>query len=300
MKGCFTFLVILVIIAAFVQYWPIILIVLIAYIVYAYARNSKLKKSKYYNVNFDLMDGHQFEYFCSDLLRDNGFSGVKVTPGSGDHGIDIIAYRNGKKYAIQCKCYSNNVGNHAIQEAYSGMAIYGANVAVVMTNSHFTNQARSDARKLGVQLWDRNKIMDLIRSANGEEIVTQPAVSDIPTSPTSFTPKIPSSYQQVGIEHSIETTKTNQTEKGGIQLMYDKENGIFPAGQYLVGEDIDIGKYILTSRKDMIGSVSIYNNYSDYRKDEPTEYESFDSDFHLSLRENGMFIVVTNADMKRI
>lgn len=37
------------------------------------------KKNKYNNVNFDLLDGYEFEYFCANLLRDNGFTEVKVT-----------------------------------------------------------------------------------------------------------------------------------------------------------------------------------------------------------------------------
>lgn len=123
-----------------------------------------------YNINkdFDFMDGHEFEYFCAELLRKNGFIGVKVTQGSGDHGIDILARKDGKKYAIQCKCYSNNVGNKAVQEAYSGKDIYGADMAVVMTNRYYTKQAKIDAGKLGVELWDRNKLTYFIRNAKGK------------------------------------------------------------------------------------------------------------------------------------
>ena len=49
------------------------------------------------------MDGHEFEYFCADLLRKNGFSNVIVTPASNDYGVDITAIKDGKRYAIQCK-----------------------------------------------------------------------------------------------------------------------------------------------------------------------------------------------------
>ena len=69
------------------------------------------------NKPYDNMDGHEFEYFCGDLLKKNEFSNVEVTRGSGDQGIDIIAYKDGVKYGIQCKCYSQNIGNKAVQEA---------------------------------------------------------------------------------------------------------------------------------------------------------------------------------------
>lgn len=124
-----------------------------------------LRNNKYKNVDFDSMTGYEFENFCSFVLKDNGFSNVTVTKSSGDHGVDILANKSGKKYAIQCKCYSNNVGNKAVQEIYAGRDIYGADVAVVMTNNYFTNQAKSDAGRLGVKLWDRSTLKRMIYSA---------------------------------------------------------------------------------------------------------------------------------------
>lgn len=125
-----------------------------------------IRKFKYRNINLNNMNGSEFEYFCSDLLKDNEFKHVTVTKGSGDHGIDILASKSGKRYAIQCKRYSSNVGNSAVQEAYSGKALYNADIAVVMSNSNFTKQAVSDAEKLDVSLWDKNDLSILIDKAN--------------------------------------------------------------------------------------------------------------------------------------
>ena len=72
--------------------------------------------------DYDYMSGDDFEYFCADILRGNGFKNVEVTKASGDHGIDVLAKKDGVKYAIQCKRYSKPVGNKAVQEAYSGKA----------------------------------------------------------------------------------------------------------------------------------------------------------------------------------
>ena len=99
------------------------------------------------------MDGLQFEHRCAELLRYRGFHKVAVTKGSGDQGVDILAQKNGIKYGIQCKYYSYPVGNKAIQEAYAGADFYDCDVAMVMTNSTFTRQARELADKLGVELW---------------------------------------------------------------------------------------------------------------------------------------------------
>ena len=112
--------------------------------------------------DFDNMEGHEFEYYCADILKSNGFSNVEVTQGSGDHGIDILAEKDGITYAIQCKCYSSNIGNAAVQQAHSGKSIYKRDIAVVLTNQYFTSQAKEEASELGVKLWDRDKLQELI------------------------------------------------------------------------------------------------------------------------------------------
>lgn len=112
--------------------------------------------------NYDTMNGHQFEYFCADVIRRNGFINVEVTQGSGDHGIDILAEKDDIEYAIQCKCYSSNIGNAAIQQAHTGKSLYHKDVAVVLTNRYFTAQAKEEAQALGVKLWDRDKLNDMI------------------------------------------------------------------------------------------------------------------------------------------
>lgn len=112
--------------------------------------------------SFDNMDGHQFEYFCADILRKNGFTNVTVTQGSGDHGIDILAEKYGVSYAIQCKRYDKPVNNSAVQQAIAGKGIYKKDIAVVLTNQYFTPQAIEEAAALGVKLWDRNKLNEMI------------------------------------------------------------------------------------------------------------------------------------------
>lgn len=117
-------------------------------------------------VSVDLMDGHDFEYWCANLLRKNGYSQVKVTPGSGDQGVDILAVKDGVKFAIQCKRYSSDLGNTPIQEVSAGKQYYHCQVGVVMTNSHFTKGAKDLARATDVRLWDREKLKEFIRSAS--------------------------------------------------------------------------------------------------------------------------------------
>ena len=115
------------------------------------------------------MEGHDFEHLCADALRANGYSNVEVTRASGDYGVDILAEKNGVPYAIQCKRYNSAVGNHAVQEAYSGAAYYGGRVPVVLTNQDFTSAAKKMAASLGVELWGRSKLDALLRVYDSPE-----------------------------------------------------------------------------------------------------------------------------------
>lgn len=158
-----------IIIMIIMEYWYIVLIGLsIAYGLYIVCVS---RKQECYYVEFDKMSGDEFESFCLSLLKKNGFTKGYITKKSGDHGVDIVARKNKKIYAIQCKRYSQKVGNRAIQEIYSGKDIYNADVAVVITNNYFTQQAIQDAKTLNVKLWDRKKLIDLIQSVNNEKLV---------------------------------------------------------------------------------------------------------------------------------
>lgn len=104
--------------------------------------------------SFEEMEGHEFEFFCAELLRNRGFSEVEVTKGSGDYGVDVLAEKDGVTYAVQCKRYTMPVGVKAVQEAYAGRDYYDKMVGVVMTNQYFTAPAVEAARKLKILLWD--------------------------------------------------------------------------------------------------------------------------------------------------
>lgn len=98
------------------------------------------------------MTGHEYEYYVADYLRGRGYHNVSVTQGSGDYGVDVLATKKGVKYAVQCKYYSDKVNNKAVQEAVAGKAHYGCNGAMVVTNSTYTEAAKTQAADNGVVL----------------------------------------------------------------------------------------------------------------------------------------------------
>ena len=115
------------------------------------------------------MDGYDFEKYSAVLLEKNGFKNVQVTQCSGDFGVDIIAFKDDIKYAIQCKKYSSPVGVKAVQEVIASKAMNDCHVAVVLTNNSFTNSAKQLAKKNNVLLWDNTKLNELIDNAKIKE-----------------------------------------------------------------------------------------------------------------------------------
>ncbi len=109
------------------------------------------------------LDGPEFEAYVALVLEDNGFKHVALTKGSGDQGVDILAERNGRSYAIQCKNYEGAVGNFAVQEAYTGAQFYGCEKAVVICPGEFTRGAKELAQSTGVLLWDGKKLSHMMK-----------------------------------------------------------------------------------------------------------------------------------------
>lgn len=114
----------------------------------------------------DEMEGHDFEFFCADLMKKRGFEEVEVTKGSGDYGVDILAEKEGITYAVQCKCYTDLVGVKAVQEAYAGRDYYDRMVGAVLTNQYFTAPAVEAAKKLKILLWDRGYLESMMEEKN--------------------------------------------------------------------------------------------------------------------------------------
>lgn len=113
----------------------------------------------------DTMPGIKFETFMGGILRKIGYE-VEVTKASGDNGADIIAKDKFKKYAIQCKRYTGNVGFDAVKEAHTAKDIYDCDVGVVLTNvENFTKEAIENSRKLNVLLWNRDYIKTMLAKA---------------------------------------------------------------------------------------------------------------------------------------
>lgn len=122
----------------------------------------------------DNMKGIEFEEFSGELIAHFGYTNVRVTQSSGDYGVDVTAYKDGIKYAIQCKRYSSKVGIKSVQEVIAGKIHYGCERAIVITNSYFTDNAKTLAREAGVDLWDRKTINEFLIDISKQKEKAEP------------------------------------------------------------------------------------------------------------------------------
>ncbi len=102
----------------------------------------------------------QFEYEVAALFKKNGYD-AKVTPGSGDGGIDIILTKNGSITFVQCKRYKDKVGPAPIRELYGVMVARGVKRGILVCPAGFTEGAWRFAKQSSIRLIGLKRLIEL-------------------------------------------------------------------------------------------------------------------------------------------
>ena len=100
------------------------------------------------------MTPREFEELVAQHYQNEGYE-VKVTPYSGDYGVDVIAQKGDERIAIQAKMYGNSarkVNRGAVMQLYGAMAYFKCNKAVVATDGSCMPDAIDVANQLGVEI----------------------------------------------------------------------------------------------------------------------------------------------------
>lgn len=116
----------------------------------------------------DNLSHKDFEHFVKDLLLASGWQEAVVTEvGSefryGDGGVDIFAYRGGRKFAVEVKQrqLDTTVDVSALNQLVTGARLADVAQMILVTNSYFTAEVKVRALRLGVELIDRDALKDL-------------------------------------------------------------------------------------------------------------------------------------------
>lgn len=96
--------------------------------------------------------GLDFEDFLYRHINAQDGLICEKTKASGDQGVDLIVMAGDKKIAVQCKLYTEPVGNSAVQEVIAGKIVYKCDLACVVTNSTFTKAAADLAKAAEIEL----------------------------------------------------------------------------------------------------------------------------------------------------
>jgi restriction system protein len=98
------------------------------------------------------MSGLDFEHLCASILESAGWQ-TRLTPQSGDQGVDIVATKGSWSVAIQCKRQQSPVSNAAVQQVRSGLEFYRCSAGAVVSSSPFTRSARALAASTNIRLF---------------------------------------------------------------------------------------------------------------------------------------------------
>jgi RNA recognition motif-containing protein len=122
------------------------------------------------------LTGRRFEELCAEIFARMGFHDVRLTPESGDGGVDIFAIQRGLTgpalYVVQCKRQSptNRVGRPTLQQLWGVWLETGATKAVLATTSFFTRPAREfqTNKQHRMELRDFDGIREWLRACSQE------------------------------------------------------------------------------------------------------------------------------------
>jgi len=110
------------------------------------------------------MNALEFEEFVASLFQEMGYV-VDFTPGSGDHGIDLLVRKDNRLIAVQCKRWNAPVGEPVVRDFFGSLTSAGAQSGYVVTTTTFTSRAYAFAQGKPIQLIDLDELTDLASRA---------------------------------------------------------------------------------------------------------------------------------------
>lgn len=111
----------------------------------------------------------EFEEWTESLFKALGFENVVLTPQSGDKGLDLIAEKDGKKIAVQCKKYKGVVGSPVLQAFAGALQTAEIEKGYFITTGTYSIDAEKMAQDLPIELYDKNTLGNLIELAMESE-----------------------------------------------------------------------------------------------------------------------------------
>ena len=100
------------------------------------------------------MTPDEYERHVADVLAAEGWN-TSLVGGVGDHGIDVIAERDGRRLGVQAKTWegaNRKVNGKLVMNVYGAAAFHDCPEAMIATDADVLPDARQVAAKLGVEI----------------------------------------------------------------------------------------------------------------------------------------------------
>ena len=112
------------------------------------------------------MNPEEFEQEIANMFNRYGYK-AKAVGMSHDHGIDVIAKRDGQTYLVQCKKYmTNKVGVVDVRSFYGVINLRKAAGGFFITTNEFTNEAQEEfKRDKKIKLIDKTELVKFYRKS---------------------------------------------------------------------------------------------------------------------------------------
>jgi len=120
---------------------PGVILALVLFIQIKRTRHAKEKLRALNLVDTHYMDGLAFEKYVVELMKSQGYARVTLTERY-DYGIDIVALKDGVRWGVQVKRYSNMVKAEAVRQVVTALNKYNCQRAMVVTNSTYSRPAK--------------------------------------------------------------------------------------------------------------------------------------------------------------
>lgn len=142
-------------------------VVIIAVWIYFYRDHKKKIRMRAMTRFSEVMklDWREFEEFVAEILKEKWFHTI-LWVGIRDGWVDVTATLWDKKFFVQCKHYrEDSISVEKIRELHGVMTgelipVWG----IFVTTTWFTPDSVSEAKKYGIDLWDRNYLIKYIEN----------------------------------------------------------------------------------------------------------------------------------------
>lgn len=113
------------------------------------------------------MSPYEFEGLVANLFRKLGYQAYQ-TPPSKDGGKDVILFKDGKKYFVECKRYQadKTISRPTMQKLYAAIREENAVGGFFVATCRFTQDALEYGKKNKIQTIDLNQLLDLLSRTN--------------------------------------------------------------------------------------------------------------------------------------